>query len=40
MPFVVLGVWIAAGVLVALLLGNRRRGPGERDAALAAVIAG
>jgi hypothetical protein len=40
MPFVVLGGWIAAGIAVALLLGNRRRGPGERDAALAAVIAG
>jgi hypothetical protein len=40
MPLVVLGAWVAAGVVVALLLARGRRGPGERDAALAAVVAG
>jgi hypothetical protein len=40
MPFAVLGAWLAAGVLGALLLARGRHGPGERDAALAAVVAG
>jgi len=37
-PLLVLGAWIVAGVAAALLLARRRRGPGERDAALAAVM--
>jgi hypothetical protein len=38
-PLLVLGVWIAVGAIVALALSRGRRGPGERDAALAAVVA-
>jgi hypothetical protein len=38
-PLIVLGVWLAVGILVALLLARGRRSPGERDAALAAVVA-
>jgi hypothetical protein len=40
MPFIVLGAWVAVGVVGALLLARGRYGPGERDAALAAVVAG
>jgi hypothetical protein len=38
-PFIVLAAWIVAGIAVALLLARGRKGPGERDAALAAVVA-
>jgi hypothetical protein len=39
-PFVVLVAWVAAGLVAALLLARGRHGPGERDVALAAVVAG
>ena len=38
-PLVVIGAWLAVGVLVALLLARGRYGPGERDVALAAAVA-
>ena len=38
-PFIVLGAWILVGVVAALLLSRGRHGPGEREHALAAVVA-
>jgi hypothetical protein len=38
-PLLVLGAWLVAGVLVALLLARGRYGPGERDVAVAAAVA-
>jgi hypothetical protein len=38
-PLLVLGVWLAVGVVLALALARGRRGPGERDASLAAAVA-
>jgi hypothetical protein len=35
----VLGVWLLAGIALALAFARGRRGPGERDAALAAAVA-
>jgi len=37
--FIVLGAWILAGAVAALLLSRGRHSPGEREHALAAVVA-